>query len=176
MVNAINQLVVLALMGIYYVRGLKALINKWYILIASTSIILVLEIAYQFMQQTGILARIKANNAFWQNLNKMWYDWLAWMGFYTLTEPTYIFFLPYILLFAFATIMRKRFEEKAELEEKQLIFEDNEIQLLTDGANESEESKEQREEFRVNSSEQSSFRETKVGDVTRPQHNPMMRS
>ena len=45
-VNAINQLIVLSLICIYYARGLKELINKWYILIASTSIILVLEIAY----------------------------------------------------------------------------------------------------------------------------------
>ena len=64
------------------------------------------------------MAHIKTNHAFWQNLDKMWYDWLTWMGFYTLTEPTYIFFLPYILLFAFATLMRKKFEAKAELEEK----------------------------------------------------------
>ena len=45
-VNAINQLIVLSLIGVYYSRGLKELIKKWYILIASTSIVLVLEIAY----------------------------------------------------------------------------------------------------------------------------------
>jgi hypothetical protein len=44
--NAINQLIVLSLMCIYFARGLKVLINTWFILIWSTSIILVMEIAY----------------------------------------------------------------------------------------------------------------------------------
>jgi hypothetical protein len=44
--NAINQLIVLSLMCIYFARGLKVLINMWFILIWSTSIILVMEIAY----------------------------------------------------------------------------------------------------------------------------------
>ena len=44
--NAINQLIVLSLMCIYFARGLKALIKMWFILIWSTSIILVMEIAY----------------------------------------------------------------------------------------------------------------------------------
>jgi hypothetical protein len=78
-----------------------------------------------------------------QNLDKMWYDWLNWIGFYPLpdTEPTYVYFLPYILLFSFATIMQKKFEAKCELEEKLIVFEEDDIQLLTDGVNENEEQK-----------------------------------
>jgi len=45
-VNAVNQLIVLSLMCIYFSRGLKALISRWFIIIWSTSIILGLEIAY----------------------------------------------------------------------------------------------------------------------------------
>jgi len=44
--NAINQLIVLSLMCVYFARGLKVLIDYWFILVMSTSIILVMEITY----------------------------------------------------------------------------------------------------------------------------------
>lgn len=63
-----------------------------------------------------------------------------------------MFFLPYILLFAFSTTLYKKFKEKLELEEKDIVFEDEEITLLTETVeNESEEFKQ--EKFRVNQSD-----------------------
>lgn len=58
-INAANQLIVLILICVYYAKGLKSLIIKWEVLIASSSLSLLLEIIYQFMQQTGIFQHIK---------------------------------------------------------------------------------------------------------------------
>lgn len=74
---------------------------------------------------------------------------MRWFGFYKLDIPNEWFFLPYILLFAFSTIFYKKFKEKLEFEKKEIIFEEEEITLLTETVdNESEESK----DFRVNQS------------------------
>lgn len=61
--------------------------------------------------------------------------------------------MPYILLFAFSTTFYKKFKEKLEFEKKEIVFEEEEITLLTETLeNETEENK----EFRVNQSEYSS--------------------
>ena len=85
--------------------------------------------------------------------------------------------MPYIILFAFAVIMRKKFEAKSELEEKAIVFEEDDINLLTDGFNESEEQKsEQKDEYRVNASENNSFREIRPADAVKVKNNPLMES
>jgi len=91
----------------------------------------------------------------------MMHDWLNWMGFYPLeNQANYSFFFGYIILFALAVIMRKKFEAKNELEVREITFEEDDIILLTDGVNESWALKsEQKDEYRVNNSENNSFRE-----------------
>lgn len=64
-INGTNQLILLSLICIYYSRGLKSLLTWWYVLITSTSIALVSEIAFQFMAQTNILLRIKNTHPNW---------------------------------------------------------------------------------------------------------------
>jgi hypothetical protein len=153
-INAGNQLIVLFLICIYYARGLESLIRKWSVLIASTSLSLLLLIVYQFMQQTGIFQHIaKEHPTLWNNLPQEFKDWVRWFGFYKLDIPNEWFFLPYILLFAFSTTFYKKFKEKLEFEKKEIVFEEEEITLLTETVeNETEENK----EFRVNQSEYSS--------------------
>lgn len=152
-INACNQLIVLVLICIYYARGLESLISKWSVLIASTSLSLLLIIVYQFMQQTGIFQHIKKEHPFWKNLPQVYYDWQRWFGFYKLDIHNEWFFLPYILLFAFSATFYKKFKEKLEFEKKEIIFEEEEITLLTETVdNETEENK----SFRVNQSEYSS--------------------
>jgi hypothetical protein len=71
--------------------------------------------------------------------------------------------------------MRKKFEAKSELEEKSIVFEEDDINLLTDGVNESEEQKsEQKDEYRVNASENNSFREIRPTDAVKVKKNPLM--
>jgi hypothetical protein len=67
-INGLQQLLVLALVCVYYTGGLASLISRWQLLIASSAIVLCLEIVYQFMQQTGIFKHIKSNHPFWASL------------------------------------------------------------------------------------------------------------
>lgn len=119
-INAISQLLLLILICFYYANGLESLISKWSFMITYTSVILVLEIVYQFMQQTLIFKRIKTNNPdFFAKLPMRWADWQRAIGFYYLgDEKTYAFFLPYILLFAFSVLLYRELKQKLEHEKK----------------------------------------------------------
>lgn len=133
-INGGQQLIVLILICVYYARGLESLIGKWEILIASTSLVLLLQIAYQFGQQTGIWKRVKTNNPqFFAKLPVHYDDWLRAIGFYNIgDEPTFAFFLPYILLFSFSVLLYRVFKKKLAFEKQDITFDDEEVILLTD--------------------------------------------
>ena len=77
---------------------------------------------------------IKSNHAdWWASVPLYWKDWINWIGFYSLDgEQNYLFFLPYLLLFAGSILLKSRFNSKLELEMKQLVFEEDDIVMLTE--------------------------------------------
>ena len=100
---------------IYCAYGLKSLISKWPILTIYTAVVLILQIAFQFFIQTG-LNQGGSTQIFWDNLPDYVHVWIRWLGFYQLKEKTWQYFLPYVIIFALAAQLQKRFRFKLELE------------------------------------------------------------